>query len=46
MTTAMAAGVDLATLAKVRFAYPTSSAGIGMAARALLAEPARPTELD
>ncbi|PPI58702.1 hypothetical protein C5E02_13515 [Rathayibacter rathayi] len=46
VTTAMAAGVDLATLAKVRFAYPTSSAVIGMAARALLAEPAWPTELD
>ncbi|PPF24717.1 NAD(P)/FAD-dependent oxidoreductase [Rathayibacter tritici] len=46
VTTAMAAGVDLATLASVRFAYPTYSAVIGMAARALLAEPARPTELD
>ncbi|PPG62360.1 NAD(P)/FAD-dependent oxidoreductase [Rathayibacter sp. AY1C7] len=46
VTTAMAAGVDLATLANVRFAYPTYSAVIGMAARALLAEPARPTELD
>ncbi|MWV48026.1 FAD-dependent oxidoreductase [Rathayibacter sp. VKM Ac-2803] len=46
VTTAMAAGVDVATLANVRFAYPTYSAVIGMAARALLAEPARPTELD
>lgn len=46
VTTAMAAGVDLATLANVRFAYPTYSAVIGMAARALLAEPARPSELD
>jgi len=46
VTTAMAAGVDVATLANVRFAYPTYSAVIGMAARALLKEPARPTELD
>lgn len=46
VTTAMAAGVDLATLANVRFAYPTYSAVIGMAARVLLAEPPRPTELD
>ncbi len=38
VTTAMAAGVDVATLANVRFAYPTYSAVIGMAARALLAE--------
>ncbi|CAN5211861.1 FAD-containing oxidoreductase [soil metagenome] len=39
VTTAMAAGVDVATLANVRFAYPTYSAVIGMAARDLLAEP-------
>ncbi|RFA08109.1 pyridine nucleotide-disulfide oxidoreductase [Subtercola boreus] len=38
VTTAMAAGVDVSTLANVRFAYPTYSAVIGMAARALLAE--------
>ncbi len=41
VTTAMAAGVDVATLAGVKFAYPTYSAVIGMAARALLAEPSR-----
>lgn len=35
-TTAMAAGIDVATLAGVRFAYPTYSAVIGNAARALL----------
>lgn len=40
VTTAMAAGVDVSTLANVRFAYPTYSAIIGMAARALAAEPA------
>lgn len=40
VTTAMAAGIDVQTLASVRFAYPTYSAVIGMAARALLAEPA------
>ncbi len=39
VTTAMAAGIDVATLAGVKFAYPTYSAVIGMAARALLAEP-------
>ncbi|WP_245528958.1 dihydrolipoyl dehydrogenase family protein [Beutenbergia cavernae] len=39
VTTAMAAGVDLATLADVRFAYPTYGAIVGLAARALLAEP-------
>ncbi len=44
VTTAMAAGVDVATLANVRFAYPTYSAVIGMAARLLLAEPARGTD--
>ncbi|RFA17049.1 pyridine nucleotide-disulfide oxidoreductase [Subtercola boreus] len=38
VTTAMAAGVDVSTLANVRFAYPTYSAVIGMAARALLSE--------
>ena len=38
VTTAMAAGIDVATLANVRFAYPTYSAVIGLAARALLAE--------
>ncbi|WP_258725589.1 dihydrolipoyl dehydrogenase family protein [Cellulomonas sp. NS3] len=37
VTTAMAAGVDLATLARVEFAYPTYSAVIGVAARELLA---------
>ncbi|MEA9985036.1 MULTISPECIES: dihydrolipoyl dehydrogenase family protein [Subtercola] len=36
LTTAMAAGVDVSTLANVRFAYPTYSAIIGIAARALL----------
>lgn len=40
VTTAMAAGVDVATLAKVEFAYPTYSAAIGVAARRLLEEPA------
>lgn len=40
VTTAMAAGVDVATLAGVKFAYPTYSAVIGLAARALLTEPA------
>ncbi|MBC7589538.1 MAG: NAD(P)/FAD-dependent oxidoreductase [Salinibacterium sp.] len=38
VTTAMAAGIDLSTLAGVKFAYPTYSAVIGLAARALLAE--------
>ncbi|WP_304503198.1 NAD(P)/FAD-dependent oxidoreductase [Agreia sp. COWG] len=38
VTTAMASGVDVTTLASVRFAYPTYSAVIGMAARALLRE--------
>ncbi|MBF4573221.1 NAD(P)/FAD-dependent oxidoreductase [Herbiconiux sp. VKM Ac-1786] len=46
VTTAMAAGVDVSTLANVRFAYPTYSAVIGLVARALLAESPRPTELD
>ncbi len=36
VTTAMAAGIDVATLAGVKFAYPTYSAIIGIAARALL----------
>ena len=40
VTTAMAAGVDVATLARVEFAYPTYSAVIGVAARQLLAQPA------
>ena len=40
VTTAMAAGVDVATLAKVEFAYPTYSAAIGVAARRLLEVPA------
>jgi pyruvate/2-oxoglutarate dehydrogenase complex dihydrolipoamide dehydrogenase (E3) component len=39
VTTAMAAGIDVSTLANVRFAYPTYSAIIGLAARGLLAEP-------
>ncbi|MFE1664317.1 dihydrolipoyl dehydrogenase family protein [Microbacterium sp. P02] len=39
VTTAMAAGIDVATLAGVRFAYPTYSAIIGGAARALLRSP-------
>ena len=38
VTTAMAAGIDVATLANVKFAYPTYSAVIGLAARALLTE--------
>jgi len=45
VTTAMAAGVDVATLANVQFAYPTYSAVIGLTARALLAEPMREAEL-
>jgi pyruvate/2-oxoglutarate dehydrogenase complex dihydrolipoamide dehydrogenase (E3) component len=36
VTTAMAAGVDVSTLATVEFAYPTYSAVIGEAARELL----------
>ncbi|WP_407359919.1 dihydrolipoyl dehydrogenase family protein [Microbacterium sp. LBN7] len=44
VTTAMAAGVDVSTLAGVRFAYPTYSAIIGLAARAVLAEPGSPRE--
>ena len=46
VTTAMAAGIDVATLAGVKFAYPTYSAVIGMAARGLLAEKAVRTALD
>ncbi|KGM14200.1 dihydrolipoyl dehydrogenase family protein [Cellulomonas bogoriensis] len=41
VTTAMAAGVDVATLAKVEFAYPTYSAAIGAAARAMTTRAAR-----
>lgn len=37
LTTAMAAGVRVQTLAEVRFAYPTYTAIVGMAARAALA---------
>ena len=40
VTTAMAASVDVSTLASVKFAYPTYSAVIGMAARELLRVPA------
>jgi glutathione reductase (NADPH) len=36
VTTAMAAGVDVATLASVQFAYPTYTAAVGIAARRLL----------
>ncbi|WP_299037819.1 NAD(P)/FAD-dependent oxidoreductase [uncultured Pseudokineococcus sp.] len=36
VTTAMAAGVDVAVLARVEYAYPTYSAVIGVAARQLL----------
>ncbi|MFC0682771.1 dihydrolipoyl dehydrogenase family protein [Lysobacter korlensis] len=46
VTTAMAAGIDVSTLAGVRFAYPTYSAVIGMAARALLTQPAEPALLE
>lgn len=41
VTTAMAAGVDVATLARVEFAYPTYTAIVGQAAAQLLAEPAQ-----
>jgi glutathione reductase (NADPH) len=37
VTASMAAGVDVATLARVEFAYPTYSAIIGVAARQLMA---------
>ncbi|GIG27631.1 dihydrolipoyl dehydrogenase family protein [Cellulomonas marina] len=40
VTTAMAAGVDVATLARVEFAYPTYTAAVGVAARRLLDVPA------
>jgi glutathione reductase (NADPH) len=46
VTTAMAAGVDVSTLANVRFAYPTYSAVIGLAARALLSEKPSSVEFD
>ncbi len=39
VTTAMAAGVDVATLASVEFAYPTYTAIVGEAASRLLAVP-------
>ena len=42
VTTAMAAGIDVATLAGVKFAYPTYSAIIGLAARKLLDEAETP----
>lgn len=38
VASAMAAGTDVATLARVKFAYPTYSAIIGQAARAVLRE--------
>jgi pyruvate/2-oxoglutarate dehydrogenase complex dihydrolipoamide dehydrogenase (E3) component len=44
VTTAMAAGIDVSTLANVRFAYPTYSAIIGMAARGLLASGETPEQ--
>lgn len=37
VTTAMAAGVDVATLADVDFAYPSYTAAVGIAARQILA---------
>lgn len=43
VTTAMAAGVDVATMAAVEFAYPTYTAIVGEAAARLLAEPASRT---
>ena len=46
VTTAMAAGIDVSTLASVRFAYPTYSAVIGRAARALAESPVPDTALD
>lgn len=45
VTTAMAAGIDVSTLAAVQFAYPTYSAVIGIAARSLLDSPAESTSL-
>jgi glutathione reductase (NADPH) len=41
VTTAMAAGADVATLARVEFAYPTYTAVIGACAARLMAEPLR-----
>jgi pyruvate/2-oxoglutarate dehydrogenase complex dihydrolipoamide dehydrogenase (E3) component len=46
VTTAMAAGIDVATLAAVRFAYPTYGAIIGMAARGILSAEASPAILE
>ncbi|MBG6055206.1 glutathione reductase (NADPH) [Salinibacterium sp. CAN_S4] len=46
VTTAMAAGVDLSTLAGVKFAYPTYGAVIGLAARALLTEHASGSDVE
>ncbi|RIX27539.1 dihydrolipoyl dehydrogenase family protein [Amnibacterium setariae] len=45
VATAMAAGIDVAALADVRFAYPTYSAVIGIAARAIMRTPALPATL-
>ncbi|WP_375387073.1 dihydrolipoyl dehydrogenase family protein [uncultured Amnibacterium sp.] len=45
VTTAMAAGIDVSTLANVRFAYPTYSAVVGIAARELTRTPALPATL-
>ncbi len=45
VTTAMAAGVDLSTLAQVRFAYPTYTAVVGLAARLALSQEADRAEL-
>lgn len=45
VTTAMAAGIDVTALAEVRFAYPTYSAIVGMAARRLLGTDADDGEL-
>ena len=39
VATAMAAGVDVATLARVEFAYPTYTAVVGACAARLMAEP-------
>jgi len=39
VTTAMAAGIDVATLARVEFAYPTYTAIVGACAARLMAEP-------
>ena len=45
VTTAMAAGIDVSTLAHVQFAYPTYSAVIGIAARELTKTPELPATL-